>query len=241
MESMITRILFPLAEEDEYKEHFLSGYKNSYCYELTVSRKLILVPNVCTELIWNMESGAVQCLQHTEKALEIDVVGKRIFGIHMDCRYQCQYNKDEFSRLLQEMIWQKGFRERVVFCDKYLQNYINISKVHPFLEHCIERIEQSGGKAPVEMTASELGYSPRHMERLFRDAFSCGPKRFCRYVRLVSAISNMQRFPENNIESLIEHMGYADQSHFQREFKLFMGMTPKQFSREYLESNVKID
>lgn len=47
----------------------------------------------------------------------------------------------------------------------------------------------------------------------------------------------MEEDTGSTFAQIAEETGYADPSHFQREFRRFVGMTPKQFQAEYFRSN----
>lgn len=193
-----------------------------------------MVPNNCLEYIWNIDKNELYCFENIVKQIELEVTGDRLFGIHLDSVYICKYNERDLKQWMTEMETISDLEERVQCCDAQLGSVLHIEQVHPFIRHAIQRMEEAKGKVAVEAIAAEAGYSPRHMERLFLQTFSYGPKRFCRYLRLLNTIVNMVQFPNQKIGYHIEHLGYSDQAHFQREFKAFMGMTPGQFMKRYL-------
>lgn len=235
MNRLTTRQPVLLLKSSFYVEKDLFRYHKSFCYECILSKSVIMVPDNCIECIWNIDKNELYCFEHIVKQEEFAVAGDRLFGIHIDSGYICQYNEKDLEQWLEDMGSCSGFEERVRYCNTRLDTVLHITQVHPFVYHAMEKMKEVGGKAAVETIAAELGYTPRHMERLFLQTFSYGPKRFCRHIRLLNAISNMIQFPDRNIPYHIEHLGYSDQAHFQREFKAFMKMTPKQFMRRYLD------
>ncbi len=96
-----------------------------------------------------------------------------------------------------------------------------------------EAAVSSGGRATVMGLAERFGYTVRHINNIFNEGAGCGPKSFCRFVRFQNALLEMSKAPGGENSSFIERLSYADQAHFQREFKSFTGMTPKQFSGKY--------
>lgn len=237
MDQWITRQLSLLLKDSNYNEMELVKYAGCFCYEFTLSEKFIMLPNSCFDVIWNMDKRELYCFKYILKCMDLTAVGDRLFGIHIDSLYICEFNKKDLEVWMEQMGKLSSFEERMAYCNDQLGTVLHIEHVHPFVRHAIKQIEEAKGKVTVETVAAEFGYTPRHMERLFLQTFSYGPKRFCRYVRLLNAISNMIQFPDRNISYHIENLGYSDQAHFQREFKLFMGMTPKQFMKQYLNMN----
>lgn len=234
MNRLITRQPALLLKSSLYVEKELTRYIRSFCYEFTLSKNIVMVPNSCIDYIWNMDKKKLYCFEDITSHMEFTAAGERLFGIHMDSLYICEYDRKSLELWMERVGDFSTFEERVAYCDEQLGTVMHIEKVHPFVRHAIEQIEEARGKVTVEAIAAEFGYTPRHMERLFLQTFSYGPKRFCRYIRLLNAISNMMQFPDRNISYHIENLGYSDQAHFQREFKTFMGMTPKQFMKQYV-------
>lgn len=101
----------------------------------------------------------------------------------------------------------------------------------PVVSNMVGRIEAAGGNVRVEDLAAEYSYSTRHINRMFMDALGYGPKDYCKYVRFQSVLAEIERMPGRNNSAFIQKAGYSDQAHFQREFKTFTGITPKQYIR----------
>lgn len=69
--------------------------------------------------------------------------------------------------------------------------------------------------------------SKKQFERLFNLLVGINPKEYTRIVRFQKALEQMQHQPgEINQAQIACASGYADQSHFIREFKKFCGYTP---------------
>ncbi|MCM1354865.1 MAG: helix-turn-helix domain-containing protein [Staphylococcus sp.] len=84
-----------------------------------------------------------------------------------------------------------------------------------------------------QITVNELSsivcLSKKQVERLFNSFVGINPKEYARIVRFQKALAQMQyQSSEDLNQSQIAYAsGYADQSHFIREFKKFSGHTPK--------------
>ena len=75
--------------------------------------------------------------------------------------------------------------------------------------------------------ASITCLSKKQFERLFNELVGANPKEYARVVRFQKSLKLLQHCSEDtNQVQLAYQCGYADQSHFIREFKLFSGYTP---------------
>lgn len=75
--------------------------------------------------------------------------------------------------------------------------------------------------------ASVACLSKKQFERLFNEMVGANPKEYARVVRFQKSLKLLQHYSEDtNQAQLAYQCGYADQSHFIREFKQFSGYTP---------------
>jgi AraC-like DNA-binding protein len=86
----------------------------------------------------------------------------------------------------------------------------------------------NGEISDVEGFAGDVGVSVRTLERLCSSWFGFGPKSLLRRQRFLRSLDVMMRTPDQPLGKAF-HTGYADQSHFIREFRAFMGMAPGQY------------
>jgi len=99
---------------------------------------------------------------------------------------------------------------------------------HPLVTagvHCL----QGGGS--VREAVEQSGASHRHFIAVFRDATGLSPKAYARLQRFQQALRSMSGVPGAPVVQVAHDAGYADQSHFQRDFRAFAGMTPLEWRR----------
>lgn len=90
-------------------------------------------------------------------------------------------------------------------------------------------IQSNHGCISIHELSALSGYSTRHVNRIYTDTFGYGPKDSCKYIRFQKVLGEILSMPQRNNSEFIQNIGYSDQAHFQREFKMFMGITPKQY------------
>jgi len=79
----------------------------------------------------------------------------------------------------------------------------------------------------VSVTCERLGVSNRHLIALFRNLVGLPPKTFARVARFHCALARLPGAPSRS--ALAHQLGYADQAHFNHEFRRLAGVTPGAF------------
>lgn len=78
--------------------------------------------------------------------------------------------------------------------------------------------------------AAEVDIHPVHLARVFRDHHGCSPGEYLRRVRVEHACTMLADTPRT-LAQVAYRSGYADQSHFTRQFKRAVGVTPGEYRR----------
>lgn len=74
------------------------------------------------------------------------------------------------------------------------------------------------------------GLSPFHLVRSFKEAVGITPFQFLRNYRVEKAKQELLK--KRNIAQVALEVGFYDQSHFHKHFKLVTGVTPREFQRQ---------
>jgi len=125
-----------------------------------------------------------------------------------------------------------SFQEQQSISEQYLFKAIEKNAQSGLFERLNKGIQMASfSNNPVEVNtlASEVCYSRKQLERIFRQHVGTSPKQFLRTLRFQKAIHLFAQHPEISFTTLSYGCGYFDQSHMIREFKLLSGLTPKQF------------
>src|SRR5215213_889746 len=110
-----------------------------------------------------------------------------------------------------------------------LKLYKHSLHVNPFIDYAISRIIQSPSEMSIREIAAKVGFSQKHLIKVFKDHVGLTPKNFARVIRFQQAISEIEKMKFINWANIAYECGYYDQSHFIAEFKTFSGYTPNQF------------
>jgi AraC-like DNA-binding protein len=97
----------------------------------------------------------------------------------------------------------------------------------PEVSYALARLRATRGAARVETLAAEIGWSRRHLTARFREAVGLPPKALGRVIRVEHAARRMRA--GDPLGDVAYAAGYADQSHFNRDFRELVGCTPTEF------------
>lgn len=193
------------------KEYWEKPEENILKYSFKCVFPIKFVPDAMEELVWICRNKDVVLLRPDKiNGTEINAVGGMVYGVRAD--YGFSLEPDETKS----------------------PGYITVKKdMHPAAGSIICDVTESKGEISVTELSKRHNYTVRYIENIMYDAVSCSPKHFARVVRFQNVLGIMLSCPDRNNSEFIETLGYADQAHFQREFKQMTGDTPKQFMIKY--------
>ena len=102
---------------------------------------------------------------------------------------------------------------------------------HPaWLWHGYQQIYERQGSLRLADLYEQIEVSGRHFNQTFQAAVGVSPKALCRVLRLNVVLATVDPGREVNWSHLAHEADYSDQSHFNRDFRRFTGMTPRQYT-----------
>lgn len=101
----------------------------------------------------------------------------------------------------------------------------------------VDFITRNKGTNSINELVKHIGYTERHLERIFTECIGLSPKKFVNIVKLHNFLKLLKdKAMHNNLTAISYEAGYADQSHLIKEFRKYTGITPK----EYLNKTNKL-
>lgn len=91
-------------------------------------------------------------------------------------------------------------------------------------------IEQNREVLEVSVVANHFGISPRTLQRIFAEYVGVGPKWVIERYRMIEAIEQLNEDTPVLLTELAHSLGYFDQAHFSRAFKMLTGRTPSELA-----------
>ena len=122
------------------------------------------------------------------------------------------------------------FRDRCDLLMRWLERSIRTPDRLARIEHACSLIARSADLSAIDQAANAVGYTSRHLRRVFLDFVGTAPGDYLRLRRFNTALRQM-RSPRNLTEIALA-AGYYDQAHFCRDFKDFTGLTPGAYSAQ---------
>jgi AraC-like DNA-binding protein len=120
----------------------------------------------------------------------------------------------------------ESFDNRVQAASRFFENLPQVSNP---VEDAVALIFTSQGLCSVSSIAETLKISERQLERLFKQYVGLSPKFYSRIIRF-STIFQLKEKGDPSWMDLTYEAGFADQSHFIRNFKSFTGEDPTGYS-----------
>lgn len=107
----------------------------------------------------------------------------------------------------------------------------------PRLHLACQLVHGGRGIVRVESLATRLDMSRKHLNQLFKAHIGLSPRDYIRterFTRVMRELTAQHGQGDRSLADLALSCGYADQSHFNRDFKTFSGATPRALCRRLL-------
>lgn len=160
----------------------------------------------------------------------------RLFGVPQSLinnQFICfeEFFGQSSREFIEELLEKKNLDHRI----QHIENFIHSRKTQntPNLEcyqQAIRLMQQAQGNIKIKNLCNYLNISQRTFERNFKKNIGITPKSFNRIERLNFIFKNLTT-PGNEVDlqDVIYHLGYYDQSHFIHDLKKYCGDTPTCF------------
>lgn len=126
--------------------------------------------------------------------------------------------------------------QKFMIVENYLvKQFHNKLIVNPFIDFAVDKIIRSPNGLTIEEISNKVGYSQKHLIKLFKDHVGLTPKGFLKIIRFQKAIEEISAAKQINWTGIAFESGYYDQAHFINDFRAFSGFTPQQYLQKQFE------
>lgn len=130
----------------------------------------------------------------------------------------------------EQIVQQRDFSRQILLFNTHFTARL-VRKSTPVTTSIIRAMVQQKGNIRIDQLEILTGYTCRTIQRQFRQDTGLSPKAFSRILRGQSALHCIHSQEDISFSSLAFDLGFSDQSHFLREFKKFVSITPCDYQR----------
>ncbi len=112
------------------------------------------------------------------------------------------------------------------------QNLIRNQKEDAIMAHSVQEIARQIATVHAKDLPVRYNLSQRQYQRRFQQHLGVSPETYIRILKFQHALQAINHQSFSKLSDIGYELGFADQSHFIREFKLFSGYTPKDFLQQ---------
>lgn len=142
------------------------------------------------------------------------------------------------GRILEELDSAASFSERVRAIHDFTRRHLADDSYAPdFVEYAELKLCDTRGNLRIEDLADYTGYTGRYCREKFKEAHGISIKRYSNIIRVQNAIRMLSREDAPEMADVVFENGYFDQSHLNREFRLYTGDTPLNYQRRVLRAS----
>jgi AraC-like DNA-binding protein len=134
--------------------------------------------------------------------------------------------------ILQESINSGQIEEAIMHAKKHFMDLHSDSMNNSLLFKAGNALRNTNGKITVNQIAVEAHTTVRTLERNFKQSSGHTVKDVSGLMRFEQVRNHLWLYPDTNLAGLAHELGYTDQSHLNREFKRYSGITPAAFARK---------
>ena len=125
----------------------------------------------------------------------------------------------------------KTFEERVQLANKFVEDQLASNELsYDYTHKAMRLIRQVQGMGNYQELTGQVPIGLRQLQREFKALYGITVKDYMRLAR-INAIQNYMLATKQDLTQLSYNLNFSDQSHFIREFKTFVGMAPKKFTK----------
>jgi len=121
-------------------------------------------------------------------------------------------------------------QQKFLYAEEYLTKAFSRKLLtNPFVDYSINQILQNPNQLSINHLSEKVGYSQKHLIKIFKEHVGVTPKVFLKIIRFQKALREIETHKTVNWASIAFESGYYDQAHFINDFKEFSGFTPNQY------------
>lgn len=206
-----------------------------------------ILPDGCVDVVFRLSASSIETLLFGPVTTNISFplsADSEYFGVRFRAGQATRFLRDRPAEMVnrygsigmfpslngEQFINLPTFQDRCSLLEDTLISSLAREDVRPdVIDWAVRTIERRKGRVEVCRLASACDLSLRQFERRFGERVGIAPKTFCRVVRFQHALTALRGGLSGNLANLAAELGFADQSHFIRDFKGLCNYLPSDF------------
>ena len=135
--------------------------------------------------------------------------------------------RSEIDRIEEQLALAKDNINRIGIIEQFLLSKLYNHIPDQLIQSALQKIHMAKGLYPINKLDFSLHISQDAFEKRFRKLVGASPKQFSSIVRMKNVITEKQQ--TKSLTEIALNAGFFDQPHFNRDFKIFTGLTPSDF------------
>ena len=134
----------------------------------------------------------------------------------------------------EQLVHSSSLPQQIEIITQIMRDLINYNRIpaDDRIQQAIHIILQSKGQVAIKKIVDELHLTERTFERNFLAQVGLTPKQFSKIVQFQYSLSILTKEKFDKLTEIGMDSGFADQSHFIREFRKYTGQTPSYYLRQ---------
>jgi AraC-like DNA-binding protein len=201
-----------------------------------------VLPDGCVDVIVNLETGAARVVGTMTRAVTFANAGARLAAVRFRPGAAWSFLRLPLHELTDRALPARDCKlewlepplddpeplsavaalERVL-----LARLPSLPERNRLVTRAVRRLFEPSRPSIAELVR-DTGRSRQYLDRVFRERVGIGPKVLARVARLQQAVYTLQSVTHVNLASLAVELGYFDQAHMARDFRLLAGVSAGQ-------------
>ncbi len=123
----------------------------------------------------------------------------------------------------------KNIKDKINVLQSFLLDQLKRNGKSQAFDEVVKFFRSDGIFQNLKGVRQKLGFSKKQLERKFIASVGTSPQLFLRNSRFLHLCNKLGNGNTKSLTELAYQYGFFDQAHFNHEFKLFSGMTPREF------------
>lgn len=139
----------------------------------------------------------------------------------------------EAEEIWEKMLSAKTLEEQVLIIEDFLFEKLIKKKINYNKIKGIKTLLNENNLSNVNAMTKELNTSRKHLNQLFNNYIGVSTKTLLSIIRINHSYRIISKENQDNLSILAYEMNYADQAHFNNNFKQLTGLTPTEYIHIY--------